>query len=53
MRLTRRGRVLVRVLIVVGFVAALVYAYNTGQDKRCAWFRTHGTPSQISEYCGP
>lgn len=53
MRLTRRGRALVLVLMVAGFVAALIYAYNTGQASQCAWFRTHGTPAQISEHCGP
>lgn len=54
-RLTRRGRMLrdylVLVLIIGGFIATLVFAWESGQRSQCHWYKEH-RPQQAHYYCG-
>lgn len=53
MKLTRRGWVVLGVVLTSVVVVALVFAWETGQAKQCHWFRDHGTQQQVAAYCGP
>lgn len=56
MILTRRGRLLrdyvVLALLIAVFLSALVWAWESGQNKQCRWYQQH-RPEQAQAYCGP
>jgi hypothetical protein len=55
-RLTRRGRIarnVVVVALVLVVVTLLGWAWESGQQKQCGWYRQHGTKADIRSYCSP
>lgn len=50
-RLTRRGWWAFGLLLAALLILSLLWAFDTGQQSQCQWFKQHGTAAQVRQYC--